>query len=107
MDFSGSLRSGTNALKAALDAVASGSAESVLVLAADTRLGYPAGPGRDELRRRRRRAPGQRAATRSPRSSSSTRRYHEIQDTWRSDKDTFVRSAEDRFAMDEGYGARR
>ena len=29
--------------------------------------------------------------------------YYEIQDTWRSDKDTFVRSAEDRFAMDEGY----
>ncbi len=31
-------------------------------------------------------------------------RYYEIQDTWRSDKDTFVRSAEDRFAMDEGFG---
>jgi uncharacterized OB-fold protein len=30
-------------------------------------------------------------------------RYYEIQDTWRSDKDTFVRSTEDRFAMEEGY----
>ena len=30
-------------------------------------------------------------------------RYYEIQDTWRSDRDTFVRSAEDRFSMDEGY----
>ena len=30
-------------------------------------------------------------------------RYYEIQDTWRSDRDTFVRSAEDRFAMDEGF----
>jgi hydroxymethylglutaryl-CoA synthase len=29
--------------------------------------------------------------------------YYEIQDTWRSDKDTFVRAAEDRFAMEEGY----
>ena len=38
MDFSGSLRSGTNALKAALDAVVSGSAENVLVL----RRRYPA-----------------------------------------------------------------
>ena len=41
----GSLRCGTNALKAALDAVAAGSAESVLVCAADIRLGYPSGPG--------------------------------------------------------------
>jgi hydroxymethylglutaryl-CoA synthase len=30
-------------------------------------------------------------------------RYYEIQDTWRSDRDTFVRTAEDRFSMDEGY----
>ena len=30
-------------------------------------------------------------------------RNNEIQDIWRSDRDTFVRSAEDRFAMDEGY----
>ena len=36
MDFSGSLRCGTNALKAALDAVVSGSAENILVCAADT-----------------------------------------------------------------------
>ena len=44
MDFSGSLRSGTNALRAALDAVVSGSAQNILVCAADTRLGYPSGP---------------------------------------------------------------
>ena len=37
-------RSGTNALRAALDAVVSGSAQNILVCAADTRLGYPAGP---------------------------------------------------------------
>ena len=43
MDFSGSLRSGTNALKAAVDAVNSGSIKKVLVCAADVRLGYPAG----------------------------------------------------------------
>ena len=44
IDFSGSLRCGTNALKAALDAVVSGCAPSILVCAADTRLGYPSGP---------------------------------------------------------------
>lgn len=38
-DFSGSLRAGTSALWAALDAVAAGSAGDALVLAADTRLG--------------------------------------------------------------------
>jgi hydroxymethylglutaryl-CoA synthase len=43
MDFGGSLRSGTNALKAAMDAVNSGSARNILVCAADTRLGYPSG----------------------------------------------------------------
>jgi hydroxymethylglutaryl-CoA synthase len=101
-DFGGSLRCGTNALKAALDAVNAGSAESVLVCAADMRLGYPAGPGEmnfgdgavallvgkgDAL-----------AAVKHFDSS-----YWEIQDTWRSDQDTFVRTAEDRFSMDEGY----
>jgi hydroxymethylglutaryl-CoA synthase len=102
MDFGGSLRCGTNALKAALDAVDGGSAESVLVCAADTRLGYPAGPGemnfgdgavallvgRDEVLAEVRHFDS---------------RYWEIQDTWRSDQDTFVRTAEDRFSMDEGY----
>jgi len=103
MDFSGSLRSGTNALKAALDAVASGSATSILVLAADTRLGYPSGPAEMNF--------GDGAAALLVSASGTIAEvthldstYHEIQDVWRSDKDTFVRSAEERFAMDEGYG---
>ena len=104
MDFSGSLRSGTNALKAALDAVASGSADGVLVLAADTRLGYPAGPAETNF------GDGAGALLVGAKDVVAEvkhfdSRYHELQDTWRSDKDTFVRSAEDRFAMDEGYGA--
>lgn len=104
MDFSGSLRSGTNALKAALDAVASGSVDNVLVVAADTRLGYPAGPAEVNV--------GDGAAALLVSGTDLVAevkqfasRYHEIQDTWRTDKDTFVRSAEDRFAQDEGYGA--
>ena len=102
MDFGGSLRCGTNALKAALDAVAAGSAENVLVCAADTRLGYPAGPGEMNF------GDGAVAllvgrgdALAEVRHFDS--RYWEIQDTWRSDQDTFVRTAEDRFSMDEGY----
>jgi 3-hydroxy-3-methylglutaryl CoA synthase/uncharacterized OB-fold protein len=102
MDFSGSLRCGTNALKAALDAVAAGSAGSILVVAADTRLGYPSGPGEMNF------GDGAVALLISAGDTvveveSFDTTYHEIQDTWRSDRDTFVRAAEDRFSMDEGY----
>jgi hydroxymethylglutaryl-CoA synthase len=102
MDFSGSLRCGSNALKAAADAVSSGTADNILVCAADMRLGYPNGP--QEL------SFGDGAAAilvgkKQPVAEIKDfySRYYEIQDFWRSDKDTFVRSAEDRFAMDEGY----
>jgi hydroxymethylglutaryl-CoA synthase len=102
MDFSGSLRCGSNALKAALDAVDSGRARSILVCAADTRLGYPSGAAEMAF--------GDGAAAvligREQAMAEITQvysRYYEIQDIWRSDRDTFVRSAEDRFAMDEGY----
>jgi 3-hydroxy-3-methylglutaryl CoA synthase len=102
MDFGGSLRCGTGALKAALDAVAAGSAHSVLVCAADMRLGYPAGPGEMNF--------GDGAVALLVGAGETLAevehfdsRYHEIQDTWRSDQDTFVRAAEDRFSMEEGY----
>jgi 3-hydroxy-3-methylglutaryl CoA synthase/uncharacterized OB-fold protein len=102
MDFSGSLRCGTNALRAALDAVAAGSCENVLVLAADTRLGYPSGPGEMNF------GDGAAALLVAPEGSVATvtsfdTTYYEIQDVWRSDRDTFVRSAEDRFSIDEGF----
>ena len=102
VDFGGSLRCGTNALRAALDAVTAGSAENVLVCAADMRLGYPAGPGEMNF--------GDGAvALLVGRGDALAEvkhfdsRYWEIQDTWRSDQDAFVRTAEDRFSMDEGY----
>jgi hydroxymethylglutaryl-CoA synthase len=40
-DFAGSLRAGTNALRAAVDAVAAGTARRVLVVASDCRMGAP------------------------------------------------------------------
>ena len=102
MDFSGSMRSGTNALRAALDAVVSGSVQRVLVVAADTSLGYPAGSAELNL--------GDGAAALLVGATDTiadlgrfASTYHEIQDVWRSDKDTFLRSAEERFSMDEGY----
>jgi len=102
IDFSGSLRSGSNALKAAMDAVDSGNRQNILVCAADSRLGYPAGP--DEM------TFGDGAAAVLVGSKELIAvidqhytRYDEIQDVWRSDRDTYVRTAEDRFASDMGY----
>jgi len=102
IDFSGSLRCGTNALKAALDAVVSGCAPSILVCAADTRLGYPSGPNEMNFGDGAVALLVSRDQTIADIKQFSTR-YYEIQDTWRSDRDTFVRSAEDRFAMEEGF----
>jgi hydroxymethylglutaryl-CoA synthase len=102
IDFGGSLRCATNALKAALDAVRSGSARNILVCCAENRLGYPAGPSEIAF------GDGAAALLIGTRNTLAEvegfgTRYNEIQDIWRSDKDTFVRNAEDRFATDEGY----
>jgi len=102
VDFSGSLRCGTNALRAAIDAVNSGSAKSILVCASDVRLGHPAGG--NEL------AFGDGAAALLvgdigviAEIEGSYSLYDEIQDVWRSDRDLYVRSGEDRFILAEGY----
>jgi hydroxymethylglutaryl-CoA synthase len=102
MDFSGALRCGTGALKAAMDAVDSGSRQNILVCATDSRLGYPAGP--DEINF----GDGAAAVLVGNKDSIATIDQHytmfqEIQDVWRSDRDTYVRTAEDRFASDMGY----
>jgi hydroxymethylglutaryl-CoA synthase len=101
MDFSGSLRSGTNAVKAATDAVSSGSARSVLVCASDVRLGHPM--SNHEM------ASGDGAAALLIGNTETIAEiedshaiYNELQDVWRSDRDFFIRSGEDRFIM-EGY----
>ena len=104
MDFSGSLRGGMNAVKAAMDAVSAGSARNILVCAADVRLGHPQGAmelnigdgaaalliGKDNV---------------AVEIKGSISIHNECQDWWRSDQDKFLRSAEDRFAVQEGYTA--
>ena len=104
MDFSGSLRCGMNAVKAAMDAVSAGSARNILVCAADVRLGHPQGAmelnigdgaaalliGKDNV---------------TVEIKGSISIHNECQDWWRSDQDKFLRSAEDRFAVQEGYTA--
>src|SRR4030042_4062928 len=102
MDFSGSLRSGTNALRAAVDMVKSGSATGILVIASEVRLGYPAGPGEMTF------GDGAAAVVIGSKEviaeiEGNHSIYEEFQDFWRTDKDTFVRAAEDRWIVEIGY----
>lgn len=102
-DFGNSLRAGTQALRAALDAVISGSASEVLVTASDCRIGYP--------RSNYEQAFGDAAAalllgsTAKPAVTveNSYSLSNEMYDLWRLDKDAYVQSWEDRFIMEHGY----
>lgn len=101
-DFSHCLRAGTIALKAAVDAVQSGSAKQVLVVAADRRLGAPGsnweitcGDGATAF------IIGNFGV------AVEFEAYHsvcdEIIDIWRADGDRFIRSWEGRFISQSGY----
>lgn len=101
-DFSGSLRAGTAALRAAVDAVKAGSARKVLLAAADCRLGVPGsaqeqnfGDGAGAL------LVGDSDVIATIEASYSV--YNEILDVWRAEGDTYVRSWEERFAVTHGY----
>ena len=102
-DFANSLRAGTAAFRAALDAVASGAAGQVLVVASDCRIGYPRsnyeqifGDGA--------------AAVLIGKDAGATAmvdgRYslaNELYDVWRLDHDACVQSWEERFIIEHGY----
>lgn len=101
-EFGSSLRAGTAALKASIDAVKAGSAENVLVSAADCRIGSPGtaleqnlGDGAAAL------LIGNTDVAVTVEGSYSV--YNEIIDVWRSNGDAFVRTWEDRFAVERGY----
>ncbi|MBM3942828.1 MAG: hydroxymethylglutaryl-CoA synthase family protein [SAR202 cluster bacterium] len=100
-DVTGVLKSGTAALKSALDAVAAGSARQVLVVAADMRQGPP----RSDLER----SSGDGAAALLVARDGVIADFagsHSITenllDNWRASGEGFVRSWEDRFATEEG-----
>ena len=102
-DFGNSLRAGTAAFRAALDAVASGSASQVLVTASDCRIGYPRsnyeqsfGDGAASL------LIGDTAKS-ALTVEGSYSLSNELYDVWRLDKDVFVQSWEDRFIIEHGY----
>ena len=101
-DLSGSVRAGTDALRAAFDAIAAGTAERVLVIASDARLGAP-GSGLE-------RNFGDGAAAFLIGASDAIAEdqgafafAEEIVDVWRAEGDPFVHTWEERFVVQEGY----
>jgi len=101
-DLSGSLRAGTDALRAAADSVDAGSARLVLVVASDCRMGAP-GSGVEA-------SSGDGAAAFLVGEKDGIARLEaafsfadEIVDVWRSEGDPFVHSWEERFVIQEGY----
>lgn len=101
-DITNSLRAGTLALKAALDAVTAGSARQVMVTAADARSAEPGGEidqaigdGAGAL------LIGNKDVIATVTGSHSI--SEETQDYWRAEGDNYVRTWEDRFVFDTGY----
>ncbi|MDY6972413.1 MAG: zinc ribbon domain-containing protein [Thermodesulfobacteriota bacterium] len=102
-DFSNSIRAGTIALRAAVDAVKSGSARQVVVVAADCRLGMPGsiwesncGDGAVAF------LIGAFGVIAEVEETYSV--CDDIMDVWRTEDDRFIRSWENRFITSEGYG---
>jgi len=101
-DISASVRSGTTALALALDTVKAGSANSILVTAADLRVGAPAGMLEQQV--------GDGGAAILVGNENviaellgSYSVADELVGIWRSYDDTYLRSWEDRMIMDESY----
>ncbi len=101
-DFTNSLRAGTIALKAAIDAVRSGSAKRILVTAADCRLGAAQGEFEQTF--------GDGAVAILIGASETIAEVegsqtlsNEFVDLWRAESDNFIRSWEERFILTHGY----
>ena len=101
-DYANTLKAGTTALRSAADAVAAGTAQQVMVAAADIRLGAPGslleqglGDGAAAV------LMGNDDVVASLEESYSV--CHEIMDIWRIDKSPYIRSWETRFTATEGY----
>lgn len=102
VDIANSIRGGTIAFHLALDAINSGRMKNVLVITSDCRLGAPKGSFESQL--------GDGAAALLLGNShviatieDSYSITNDILDVWRSDKDTYLRSWEDRFVITQGY----
>ena len=101
-DYTDSLRAATSAIKAAEDAIGSGSAKRILVLASDCRLGVPGseyeqtfGDGAVAF------LIGDTDVTASIEGNYSI--ANEFVDLWRAEDDSYVKTWEDRFVLSQGY----
>lgn len=101
-DFTGTLRAGMVAFSSALEAATIGSAQNILVIASDCRLGFPKsddeqlfGDGAGAL------LIGKSGVIATVEASCSI--SDEIVDVWRKDRDFFVHSWEDRWVRQFGY----
>jgi len=102
LDFAHSLRCGTGAVKAAVDAVQGGSLGKVVVVASDCRNAYPRSDQEQGF--------GDGAAAVVVSEGDGVARFegsysisNEMMDVWRNPEDTFVRTWETRFILGEGY----
>ncbi|HAA94618.1 MAG TPA: 3-hydroxy-3-methylglutaryl CoA synthase [Dehalococcoidia bacterium] len=100
-DITDVLRAGTTALKSALDSVTAGSAKKLLVIASDNRQGAPKGDAEKNS------GDGATAFIVSnegviAEQAGSYTISENMMDTWRSAGDQFLRTWEDRFAIEEG-----
>ena len=103
VDFTNTLRAGTSAIKAAMDAVGSGSAKSVLITASDCPMGAPRGRFEQIL--------GDGAAalmigSKDPVAAieGTHSMFNNFTDWWRREKDAFIQAGEGRFVNEVGYG---
>lgn len=101
-EFGNTLRSGIAALKAGMDAVKAGSAKNVVVTASDCRQAAPGSAMEQTL------GDGAAALVIGDTDPAVTLEgsysvYNEIIDVWRNNQDLFVRSWENRFAVEQGY----
>lgn len=102
VDFCNSLRSGMQAVEAAMDAINAGSLDTVLVTVADTRIGAAQGDFEQSF------GDGAAAVLLGRENViaemlGSFTMSVPIMDRWRAEGETFVRSWEDRWTLDEGY----
>src|SRR6185295_6217044 len=101
-DYTSSLRSATTAVRAALDSVEAGSAENIIIAAADTRLAPPRsanerlfGDAASALEVGRDRVIATLIASHST--------VDEMTEVWRKNDDPFVSGWEERFSVTQGY----
>jgi 3-hydroxy-3-methylglutaryl CoA synthase len=101
-DFAHSLRAATGALSAAFDSLKGGSMKKVLVVAADSRIGYPRSDQEQLF------GDGGAAVLVSDQNVLATFEgshsiCNEMMDVWRNPEDVYVRTWEPRFILGEGY----